>query len=398
MSKKKQNNEESQAASDAAAAAAASASLLEAFESLGPDRNERKEVSVTEAAEEVIEQENTEVGIGLTEELFEQEGLNKFPSGDGAHTEAVLEVVEDSLPSELSDIEATSVIESILFASHNPMTIKAIAGVFAGTNVDQDKVKSIMDKLGTAYAGGDRGISLEEVSGGFQLRTKLDNSPWIKRMVKARPFKLSGPALEVLSIVAYKQPVVKHEVDQIRGVESGHLVRALMEKNLIKFVGKSELPGKPMLYGTTREFLELFGLRNIRELPTLSEIDELIPEGIGETKDVTGLEGETLSTLSGKIGLPQGKSYSDSESELLTITDELATIDTTTEFFEQEKLRERERRDNEKAQDLRERKIVGETLAPEEEKWLSRFEARMLAKAGVVQEAPGEPSAEPTTH
>src|SRR5204863_3661148 len=109
-------------------------------------------------------------------------------------------------------------------------------------------------------------------------------------LVKGRSFRLSGPALEVLSIVAYKQPVIKSEIDQIRGVESGHLVRALMEKNIVRFAGKSELPGKPMLYATTKEFLELFGLRNIRELPTLSEIDELIPEGIGELSDVESEE------------------------------------------------------------------------------------------------------------
>ncbi|MBK9294114.1 MAG: SMC-Scp complex subunit ScpB [Oligoflexia bacterium] len=293
----------------------------------------------------------------------------------------VLEVVEDNLPTEIDNVQAQSVIESLLFASHTPVSIKQIAGVFHGSNIDSDKVKQILELLQTDFAGGDRGVELVEVGGGFQLRTKVDNMPWIKRMVKTRSFKLSGPALEVLSIVAYKQPVVKAEVDQIRGVESGHLVRALMEKNLIKFAGKSEQPGKPMLYGTTREFLELFGLRNIRELPTLSEIEELIPEGIGENKDIIGLEDETLGTLSEKIGLPMGKSYSDSESELLTITGELSEISTTTEFFEQEKRRERERREAEKAQDLRERKIVGETLSEEEEKWLLRFEQKMQAIA-----------------
>lgn len=337
--------------------------------------------------------EEKEIGSGLNEDLFEaaEEALEAVEAteedinaelGNVAGAGA-LELVEDELPTEISNVQAQSIIESLLFASPHPMSIKQIAGVFHGSNIDTDKVKQIIEMLLTDSAGGDRGIELCEVGGGYQMRTKVDNAPWIKRMVKTRAFKLSGPALETLSIVAYKQPMIKSEIDQIRGVESGHLVRALMEKNLIKFVGKSELPGKPMLYGTTKEFLELFGLRNIRELPTLSEIQDLIPEGIGENSDVTGLEGETLGSISEKIGLPMGKSYSDSESELLTITEELTTITTTTEFFEQEKQREKERREAEKAQDLRERKIVGEVLAQDEERWLKQYEFKMAQKAGI---------------
>ncbi len=335
--------------------------------------------------------ENQEIGLGLTEEMdlemamdIPEESAELVEVSEETRTanlsNPALELVEEILPSELTTIETQSIVESVLFSSPHPMSVKTIAALFYGTNVDTDRVKNVLDLLQTEYAGGNRGITLEEVAGGFQLRTKMDNSPWIKRMVKARPFKLSGPALEVLSVVAYKQPVVKAEVDQIRGVESGHLVRALMEKDLIKFTGKSDLPGKPMLYGTSRKFLELFGLRNIRELPTLSEIDELIPEGIGENSDVTGLESETLGTLSDKIGLPSGKSYSDSENELLSITEELGTITTTTEFFEKEKIRERERKEAERAQDLRERKIVGETIPAEEDRWLTKFDARMAAR------------------
>jgi len=106
-------------------------------------------------------------------------------------------------------------------------------------------------------AGERRGVTLEEVGTGFQLRTKVDHLQFIRQSVKARPFKLSGPALEVLSIVAYKQPVTKAQIDEIRGVESGHLLRALMEKNLVLFGEKSELPGKPMFYETSRKFLEV---------------------------------------------------------------------------------------------------------------------------------------------
>jgi segregation and condensation protein B len=297
----------------------------------------------------------------------------------------LLEKIEEKdekfvLPSELHEAQIKSVIESVLFASVHPISFASLKGIFHGTDVTADRLRQAIDALQTDYAGGERGIELSEASGGYQLRTKLDNAGWLKKTVKARPFRLSGPALEVLSIIAYKQPIIKAEVDQIRGVESGHLVRALMEKNLVRFAGKSELPGKPMLYGTTKEFLELFGLRNIRELPTLSEIDELIPEGIGDTLEVEG--GETLGTLGDKMGLAPGKSYSESESELLSITEDLTQISTSSEFFEQEKIRERQRRDQERAQDLRERKIMGEELAEVDAKWLTRFEAKIDAIAG----------------
>jgi segregation and condensation protein B len=194
-----------------------------------------------------------------------------------------------------------------------------------------------------------------------------------------------------LSIIAYKQPVIKSEVDEIRGVESGHLVRALMEKNLVKFAGKSELPGKPMLYATTKQFLELFGLRNIRELPTLNEIDKLIPEGIGPENEI---DGETLGSLADKIALAPGKSYSEAETELLSITESLSGISTSTEFFEQEKIRERERRDQERAQDLRERQIVGETLSEIDAKWLLKFEAKIESHVQQTQESAPEAAVE----
>lgn len=115
---------------------------------------------------------------------------------------------------------------------------------------------------------------LEEVAGGFQIRTKPDNQKYLQRTVKGRPFRLSGPALEVLAIVAYKQPCTKAMVDEIRGVESGHLMRGLLDRGLMHFAGKSELPGRPMFYETTRKFLEIFSLRNINELPSLNEIDQ----------------------------------------------------------------------------------------------------------------------------
>ncbi len=272
----------------------------------------------------------------------------------------------------IEEEQAESIVESILFASDRPVSLASIREVFKGTNIKKDRIHRILDNLAVEYAGGRRGISLEEITGGFQLRTKVDNMNFLKRTVKARPFKLSGPALETLSIVAYKQPVVKSEIDQIRGVESGHLLRALMEKGLCNFEGKAEnLPGKPMQYGTTRRFLEIFGLRNVKELPTLSQIDELLPEGIGdeeESKPTLSMVTDSMSEHVIDI------SYSQGEEELGKIENELSTITTSSDFFEQEKVRQKQKKEADRAQDIRDAMIVGEAVSNRDKNWLAKYE------------------------
>lgn len=271
----------------------------------------------------------------------------------------------------IEDERAESIIESILFASDRPVSLVSICEVFKKTNIKKTHVKRILDNLSVEYAGGRRGVALEEITGGFQLRTKIDNMNFIKGTIKARPFKLSGPALETLSIVAYKQPVVKSEIDQIRGVESGHLLRALMEKGIVNFEGKAEnLPGRPMQYGTTRKFLEIFGLRNLKELPTLSQIDELLPEGITEDEAKP-----TLATVTDSLSQNvETVSYSQGEEELGKIENELSEISTSSEFFEQEKIRQKQKRDAEKAQDIRDAMIMGEEVSNRDKNWLAKYE------------------------
>jgi segregation and condensation protein B len=285
-----------------------------------------------------------------------------------------------------------SIIDSMLFATDKPVSVATMKSMFKDTNVRTRDIQRALDILASECAAPTRGMTLEEINGGYQYRTKVDNAAFLKRLGKARAFRLSGQALEVMSIIAYKQPVTKHEVDEIRGVESGHLVRALMERGLVSFQGKAEnLPGKPMSYGTTRKFLEIFGLRNIKELPTLSEIDELIPEGIGEVE-----ERETLSELTDKLSNQVTASYSEGEDELLKIHDSLQTIETSTEFFEQEKQRERNRRDEERARDIRERLLVEEAVEDKDRKWLARYEAKLNEAAALA--AAGAMAAEAQAH
>jgi len=305
---------------------------------------------------------------------------NVFADSELAHYESA-EIEEKDF---VSDELLTSVIESVLFASDRPVSLASLKLVFKGTNIRSDKIRKTIERLAIEYAGASRGIVLEEVTSGYQLRTKADNVAFLRRTLKSKAFKLSGPALEVLSIVAYKQPVVKYEIDEIRGVESGHLLRALMEKSLVSFEGKSELPGRPMQYGTTKKFLEIFGLRNLKELPTLSEMDQLIPEGIGEEETP---EKQSLSSITDSMAETVGNQYSAGEDELLKIEEQLGGIETSSQFFEEEKRRQREKRDQERAQNIREAIVMEEPVSTRDKNWLKKFdEALSLGKTLVQME------------
>jgi segregation and condensation protein B len=170
-----------------------------------------------------------------------------------------------------------SVINSLLFVAEKPLSTPRIVDVFNDDNdVNTDVVTEILHEMTTEYATDDRlGFILNEVADGWQLRTRDDNNTWVKKLESIKPIRISPSALEALAIIAYKQPVIKAEVDKIRGVDSSHLVKALMERNLVKISGRADLPGKPLLYSTTPEFLEIFGLKDIKDLPSLTEIEEL---------------------------------------------------------------------------------------------------------------------------
>ncbi|MFN3453502.1 MAG: SMC-Scp complex subunit ScpB [Pseudobdellovibrio sp.] len=338
----------------------------EAHEGFLPDMNEAEELE-TQNDESDDEEELIAVQSDVDLEGSELAGF------ESAEIDEV-EFVEEEM--------AESIIESILFASDRPVSLASIREIFKGTNVRKDKIRRILDQLAVEYASGRRGVTLEEVTGGYQLRTKIDNMNFLKRIVKTKPFKLSGPALETLAIVAYKQPVVKSEIDQIRGVESGHLLRALMEKGLCNFEGKAEnLPGRPMQYGTTRRFLEIFGLRNLKELPTLSQIDELLPEGIGDEEEEKPTLAMVTDSMSEEV---KDVSYSQGEEELGKIEEELETISTSSDFFEQEKIRQKQKRDAEKAQDIRDALTMGENVPKRDVNWLKRYEEGLaLAEQGV---------------
>ncbi len=170
--------------------------------------------------------------------------------------------------------EIKRVIEALLFVHQHPLTIDNIVKVMED-EVGKKVIKEILDELVGEYGEMGRSFHLAEVSEGYQFRTKADYASWIKSLRKVKPMRLSKSSLEAMAIVAYRQPIVRAEVEQIRGVDSGWVLNSLLEKGLIKILGRKEVAGRPLVYGTSRRFLEVFGLMNLGGLPTLKELDDL---------------------------------------------------------------------------------------------------------------------------
>lgn len=157
-------------------------------------------------------------------------------------------------------------VEALLFAATEPLPLRRVKELLRVE--DGRVVRDAIDRLSAGYEAGGRAMRVEEVAGGFQLRTRPELAPLVARMGrKVETEKLSPAALETLAIVAYRQPVLRADIEKIRGVASGEVLRALVERGLVRIAGRAELPGSPLYYGTTARFLEIFGLRDLAELP-----------------------------------------------------------------------------------------------------------------------------------
>ena len=166
------------------------------------------------------------------------------------------------------------ILEAILFVSGEPLSVDRMLGVVEG--VSRAELVGALQALQADYAVEGRGLQLVEVAGGFQIATRPDCAPWIKRLERAKEgARLSRSAMETLAIVAYKQPVVRAEIEQIRGVDSAGVLKTLLQRRLVRIVGRKDAPGRPILYGTTRQFLQAFGLKDLSDLPALRDIKEL---------------------------------------------------------------------------------------------------------------------------
>ncbi len=199
----------------------------------------------------------------------------------------------------MEDVQLRSIIEALLFVSESSLSLERIKEILG--EVSKNEIQRILSLLQEDYEQNRRGFFLLEVAEGFQLRTRPEFAEWIKRQKKTKPLAFSQAALETLAIIAYKQPIVRADLEKIRGVDSGGVLRTLLEKKLIKILGKKDVPGKPLVYGTSKHFLETFGLKELSSLPTLKDI-----EGLGPLPTEEALLPETAQTVGQELSSGEG--------------------------------------------------------------------------------------------
>jgi segregation and condensation protein B len=217
------------------------------------------EISIEAAPSEAVEGEAT---IETRVEDLELAAAAAAPEAEGEPQEA---------PAVESAGRLESILESLLYAADRPLTVSDLKRLL--NERDAKKVTAALDALRERHAT--TGIQLASLAGGWQFRTHPDNGPWVAKLVAGRPQRLTRAMLEALAIVAYRQPITRPELDEIRGVDCGPVLKTLLDRGFIRILGKKEDVGRPMLYGTTADFLKTFSLKDLSELPTLREFHEL---------------------------------------------------------------------------------------------------------------------------
>ena len=176
-----------------------------------------------------------------------------------------------------------AIIEALLFVADASLTVDRLSELLP--EYDRATIRIVLQELRDDYEARQAGIHLVEVAGGWQLRSRPELMPFLSRLVKGKPPRFSPSAMETLAIVAYRQPITRQEVEYLRGVDTGAVLKSLLEKRLIRILGKKDIPGRPIIYGTTRDFLEIFNLNDLKGLPTLREMQALDEVPIYEVQE-----------------------------------------------------------------------------------------------------------------
>jgi segregation and condensation protein B len=253
---------------------------------LGPDLKQQQ--SIIEHAVPAVDVERNEL-----DELDESAALAEL--GGAVETPEILS--DDAGP--LSESRLRTVLESLFLVADRPLSVARLIEILEEEASPQGKderpplyqpaaISSLLSTLSAEYRAAGRGIELHQVAGGWQLRTAPESAPFVQRLLQQKPTRLARAQLEVLAIVAYRQPITRPEIDDIRGVDSGGALKTLLERRLLRILGKKEEPGRPLLYGTTREFLEFFNLRDLKDLPTLREYYDLSEEHKAKVRQMHG--------------------------------------------------------------------------------------------------------------
>lgn len=311
-----------------------------------PDDEQLKRLTqaISEAVEEealaLKAQENLEVAQTLAEQIQEDELLSK------AFLEANALSSEDSVEMEVSLdlVETQACIETLLFMLDKPVASEKLREMLG--DVSLPLFQEAMTALRDRYRKPEHGVEIAEVAGGFQLRTKPGKATLAKKLAKVQTQRLSSGAMETLAIVAYRQPVMKEDIDKIRGVDSSYFIRGLMNRKLIEISGRSELPGRPMLYSTNREFLELFGLKDLSSLPSLREIEQMIPASQSDNPDDEDPKVREMRKLVNQMKMDPtaNLNYDPKEDEqiLRDIRERVQAIPSSTPYLDEQKALERQ--------------------------------------------------------
>jgi segregation and condensation protein B len=209
--------------------------------------------------------------------------------------------------------EFKKIVEALLFVSDKPTSLDTIRDVVK--NIESTEVRSIIEDLNKEYADSGRSFSIREIAGGFQMLTDPIYSRWIAALYKKGPDKLTGPSLETLAIIAYKQPITRADIEAIRGVSVDGVTRTLEERGFVRTKGRLDAPGRPMLYVTTNEFLQHFGLRSLEELPKLREFQESDLDFIRERAKTEVVDAQTGKLVSGSESASDAAPAAAAESE-----------------------------------------------------------------------------------
>jgi segregation and condensation protein B len=256
-------------------------------------------------------------------ELAELAAASKAAEGEGQGDVPADGDADPQLPASAPPGRLESVIESLLFASDRPLPVselKKLVGERGATKVVEalEGLRARRDQEGS-------GIQVIEVAGGWHLRTRTDNVAWVSRLVAGRPQRLTRAMLETLSIVAYRQPITRPEIDDVRGVDCGPVLKTLLDRGLVRMIGKKEEVGRPILYGTTPEFLRIFSLRDLAELPTLREFHELNEAEMAKVDaeapldaDKAAAAGEPAAAMPAPAPAPARQLDPEEDDELLT--------------------------------------------------------------------------------
>ena len=242
--------------------------------------------------EDIIQDENTQTTVAdgevINEAVIEEAVSTKDSEPVIANSSEIAEEISvpvtaaaaaETVTEQKPTLELKSVVEALLFVTSDPLELDKIQEIigtdYSGQKLDKKQVREALAELTTDYQNRNSALQLVEIANGWQLCTKKEYAVWLDKLAKTKDvYKLSNSALETLSIIAYKQPLTRAEVEHIRGVDSGGVIHNLLEKRLVRITGRKEVLGHPLLYGTSDEFLQYFGLASIADLPMLEDLNK----------------------------------------------------------------------------------------------------------------------------